>query len=110
MHVSKSAWPEQSTIRWISTYEAASWETTQLLSKQVQLILEQRLETLKKNLPNRQVEGLTVDGAACDSILEEAKNWPADLLIIGSHGETGVRKPGSQSIASTIVNSAPCTV
>ncbi len=110
-HVVESNWSADSVLRVISVYEPApSWEITQLLARQVELILEYRLEQLKKTLSALQIEGKSLEGPASTSILDEAKDWHCDLLIIGSHGDTGVRKNDADSISSSILKNAPCTV
>jgi nucleotide-binding universal stress UspA family protein len=44
------------------------------------------------------------------SILDEAKAFGADLLIVGSHGRRGLAKLVLGSVATHVVTHAPCSV
>lgn len=59
--------------------------------------------------------GFTVDvvvrvGDARVEIVMEASDWDADLVIVGSHGYTGLRKLLLGSVAQYVVSHAPCSV
>jgi nucleotide-binding universal stress UspA family protein len=43
-------------------------------------------------------------------ILEEAKEWDADLIVVGSHGYTGIKRLLLGSVAQSVVSHAPCSV
>jgi nucleotide-binding universal stress UspA family protein len=43
-------------------------------------------------------------------ILEEAKAWHADLIVIGSHERKGIRHFFSGSISEDVARDAPCSV
>jgi nucleotide-binding universal stress UspA family protein len=43
-------------------------------------------------------------------IVEEAKRWPADLIVVGSHGYTGLKRWLLGSVAQSVVSHAPCSV
>lgn len=45
-----------------------------------------------------------------DAVLEEAQRWPADLIVIGTHGRRGVRRALLGSSAETILRSAKTPV
>ena len=45
-----------------------------------------------------------------DSVLDEAANWPADLIVIGTHGRRGLRRLVLGSDAEHILRSAPVPV
>lgn len=45
-----------------------------------------------------------------DSVLEEAVNWPADLIVIGTHGRRGLRRLVLGSDAEHILRGAPVPV
>jgi nucleotide-binding universal stress UspA family protein len=59
--------------------------------------------------------GLTVEmvvrrGDPRSVILEEAKEWDADLIVVGSHGYTGIKRLLLGSVAQSVVSHAPCSV
>lgn len=43
-----------------------------------------------------------------DTIAEQARNWKADLLVVGTHGRRGVSRLLLGSVAERIVRVAPC--
>jgi nucleotide-binding universal stress UspA family protein len=57
-----------------------------------------------------QVEGRVVQGDPREALLDEAKREGADLIVLGSHGRTGLRKLVMGSVATHVVTHAPCSV
>ena len=51
-----------------------------------------------------------VDGDPRDLLLEAAREGHADLIVVGSHGRTGMVKLFMGSVASHVVTHAPCSV
>jgi nucleotide-binding universal stress UspA family protein len=49
-------------------------------------------------------------GAPAETIARAATEWRADLLVIGSHGRTGVRRALLGSVAEAVMRNAPCPV
>jgi universal stress protein A len=56
------------------------------------------------------VETLFRLGDARIEILRAAEEWPADLIILGSHGRTGVSRWLLGSVAEHVVRHARCSV
>jgi nucleotide-binding universal stress UspA family protein len=52
----------------------------------------------------------TLTGPVADPIVREAKKWPADLIVIGTHGRRGVRRLVLGSDAEQIVRLSPVPV
>jgi len=46
----------------------------------------------------------------CDVVADQASNWKADLIVIGTHGRRGARRLMMGSDAEQIVRSAPVPV
>ncbi len=44
------------------------------------------------------------------AIIEEARDWGADLIVVGSHGRTGIERWLVGSVAEYVVRHAPCSV
>lgn len=49
-------------------------------------------------------------GRVADSIVDEARNWKADLIVMGTHGRRGVSHLVLGSDAEAVVRSAPVPV
>lgn len=47
-----------------------------------------------------------VGGSAAQSILQNALEWPADLIVMGTHGRRGIRRLALGSDAETVIRSA----
>ncbi|MDR3615807.1 MAG: universal stress protein [Candidatus Obscuribacterales bacterium] len=106
-----STWPENTHFHLITVIEkTSSWDSQQQFLHQGRLILDERLASLKNHFPTSVVDGELLEGSAATTITNTAKQWGAELLVIGSHGDTGRRKPGLGSVAAHIANSAPCTI
>lgn len=52
----------------------------------------------------------SIGGPAADLILAQAKEWPADLIVMGTHGRRGVRRLAMGSDAEDVVRRAPVPV
>ena len=52
------------------------------------------------------VEILTRDAGG--AIVAEAGRWPADLIVMGTHGRTGIGKLFLGSVADSVIRHAPC--
>jgi nucleotide-binding universal stress UspA family protein len=44
------------------------------------------------------------------AIVDSAKSWPADLIVMGSHGRRGLDRLLLGSVADWVVRHAPCSV
>jgi len=55
-------------------------------------------------------ETVVHDGDPRSVIVDEAENWKADLIVVGSHGYTGIKKWLLGSVAQSVVSHAPCSV
>jgi nucleotide-binding universal stress UspA family protein len=51
-----------------------------------------------------------VAGAAPATILEYAAAWPADIIVVGSHGRRGVDRLVLGSVSAAVVRKARCSV
>jgi nucleotide-binding universal stress UspA family protein len=55
-------------------------------------------------------EARVVRGDPREAIVEAARKTGADLVVVGSHGRTGIGKLVLGSVASHVVTHAPCSV
>lgn len=54
--------------------------------------------------------GLLRNGPAATAILSAASELPAQLLVVGTHGRTGLSRIALGSVAEAVVRAAPCSV
>ena len=55
-------------------------------------------------------ESVVREGDPRPVIVDEAKDWPADLIVAGSHGYSGIKRWLLGSVAQSVVSHAPCSV
>lgn len=56
------------------------------------------------------VETIVREGDPRREIVEAAKDWDADLIVVGSHGRTGIQRLILGSVAEYVVRHAACSV
>ena len=74
--------------------------------------LEERLRALARPLRDEGavVHTAMVDGAAYRAIIDYAKEWNADLIVMGTHGRTGFAHALTGSVTERVVRLAHCPV
>jgi nucleotide-binding universal stress UspA family protein len=56
------------------------------------------------------VDRFLLEGDPCSALLEFLEEHPADLVVMGSHGRTGINRLVMGSVAEELVRRAPCPV
>jgi nucleotide-binding universal stress UspA family protein len=56
------------------------------------------------------VERLLLEGEPREEIVEMARDRPCDLIVMGTHGRTGMGRLLMGSVAEAVVRAAPCPV
>lgn len=78
--------------------------------------LSERYEEIIKQIADRlrqdglRVETVLREGHPSKVIVEEADEWGADLIVIGSHGYSGLKRLVLGSTAQKVLDRAPCPV
>lgn len=67
-------------------------------------------EQLQASLKDHKVESKVIFGLVKSELVELAKSWQADLIVMGSHGRKGINKFLLGSVAEEILKVAPCSV
>ncbi len=69
------------------------------------------IEDFRKRLPPQTAALDFVQiGNAATEIVNAARDWPADLIVIGSHGRGGLKRALLGSVAEAVMRQAPCPV
>jgi nucleotide-binding universal stress UspA family protein len=75
--------------------------------------LRQALESMQAQLPEREFGKLHIDARFGDPgavVAERAKDLDAELIVIGSHGRSGLVRLMLGSVAEQVTRLAPCPV
>jgi nucleotide-binding universal stress UspA family protein len=75
--------------------------------------LRQRLDSLKTFVQQGGVQNVgtcLIDGKAAPAIVQAAREGDYDLIIMGTHGRTGLRLKLLGSVAQAVLSEAPCAV
>jgi nucleotide-binding universal stress UspA family protein len=118
--VATRPWPSGTTVRVLSvatldrvlSVTAQGGKAVELERKAATKDAEE-LTTLIAN--SLRTKGLFVDpvvpvGDPREAIVNESKNWGANLIIIGAYGHSGAKSWSLGSVAESVVKHAPCSV
>jgi len=116
------SWPPKTIVRVISVVEpitppaAELWydasgsleRAQQELTKRATKLTQKTSESLKRK--GLKGESAVREGDARSVIVDEAQKWSADLIVLGSHGYSGIKRLLLGSVASSVASHAPCSV
>jgi nucleotide-binding universal stress UspA family protein len=82
------------------------------MKKQAENVAAEAVEILRRSCPENRSE-ITADaikGSPARVIVEAAKEWRADLIVVGSHGRGFWGRLTLGSVSDTVIHQAPCSV
>jgi nucleotide-binding universal stress UspA family protein len=82
------------------------------LLRAAQIDAQRRLNALVATAKKEGVRasGLLLEGVAAEQIVRAARSRRAGLIVMGTHGRTGLAKLFLGSVAERVVGNAPCPV
>ena len=121
--VARRPWPEGSMVKVLTTYELPAPPTPEgwaipanyfeemdvALRKQAQIVVDRAVQKLKPN-KSIAVDASMLPGPPRIVVLEEAENWGADLIVVGSHGYNAWKRFLLGSVSQAVVSHAKCSV
>jgi len=99
-------WEGSSTEEYVNLVNK-TMEAEQVLAKK---IVAEAVSKLQQKFSDATVSGEVLEGYAKDRILSLSKDWPADLIIMGSHGRSGFMEFVLGSVSKATSIHAPCSV
>jgi nucleotide-binding universal stress UspA family protein len=84
-------------------------EADELRQRAPQLV-DMAREQIRRGAPALKVTTKILDGVPAHTIVEEARDWGADLIVVGSHGFGFMKRMLLGSVAGAVVANAPCSV
>ena len=89
---------------------AAHMEQSLELQRDSPALVEAASKMIRDANPGISVATKIVEGIPKHAIVQEAQDWGADLIVLGSHGYGRVRRVLLGSVAGAVVAKAPCSV
>ena len=95
---------------WQPAYGPLAYEAQQEQLSATQDLVKHEAERLSEAFGAENVSFAVVEGFIKDRIIQAAQAWPAELIIMGTHGRHGFEKLLLGSISQAVMSSAPCSV
>lgn len=102
--------PTMKVIHVIEPVEAMAKWPSEVYREESLALISKTAEKLRQRYPEITVDEELLEGYITDEIIDQAINWKADLILIGSHGRRGIRRFTLGSVSQQVVSNAPCSV
>ena len=119
-HVARGTWPVGSTFLVLSASAPLFVGPGEAAAPGAIAVLLEEQEKAHREIANRAVAVLKAAGLDAKAktmssdprgaLVDTAREWPADLVVVGSHGRSGLKKLLLGSVATHVVTHAACSV
>jgi len=80
------------------------------IHQHLERLVKSDVAILQSRFPAAAITGKVVEGTVKYMIVETARNWNADLIVMGSHGRRGLNRLLLGSVAESVLHLAPCSI
>jgi nucleotide-binding universal stress UspA family protein len=94
----------------IEAWPAASGEVAVEFVQKANTAVEQLVASLQPGLENVTLTTEVASGRAFDEIVNRARDWRADLIVLGTKGTTSLEEIFLGGTAEHVIKEAPCSV
>lgn len=122
--VARRPWPEGSELDVVSVYEPPALPITENFvlpqtyyeemekasQEQARDAINKAIERLRAAQSNLRINSEIARGYPADVVLDRANRWGADLIIVGSHGYSGLKRFLLGSVSQNVSSHAKCSV
>ena len=105
VHASAPIFPDPALV-----LTAAHFQQIQVSRDHAPDVVARASTQLRRWAPHLRVSTKVDEGIPKDVIVEAARAWDADVIVVGSHGHGRVRNILLGSVAHGVVTDAPCSV
>ena len=113
--------PEKTEIKIVSVYEIVEpidISVSPEFSKEIETSARNKAEgfaaqaaqAILERFPEIRLSTIVATGAADEILIDAAREWQADMIVIGSHGRGFWERMLIGSITDSLVHHAPCSV
>jgi len=109
--VANHRWSPGTNFKMLHVLESENFNKAEKYSREsASLFLSRHQHKLQQLLPTMNISTDICDGSAKEEILAACSAWPADMVIVGSHGLASLQRFARGSVSLAVMLHAQCSV